>query len=601
MQGWTIQKILFYVGLVLFLPGLAALGYTLYEGPAAWATDGNTFWGTPIALFVFWIGLAHAGTLISAIFLALGVRMDRRTAVIAELSTLCSLVIAALFPLMHLGVMENFYMVAPFADARGNFANLRSPLVWDFCCIAVYGTLSLVFFFTHLKSNVVPALAKLRRPLAWLLFPLVLWVHTIVSLDFATTFVPQWQGAFFPMYFIAGAIYSGLALVNALLWAEGYRVRLLERLMLCCSWTLIVIWFWDFLQKGEICLPAVILAGVIPQLLWVEAIRDNRTLRALVNFCILFGLFAERLYLVIPSMNTRDGILHWADYGLMLFSVGLFILMFFRLRKKLDSYIAVDSAYFGEVDGSELAQNETPEIEEDNSYKVPWTTVEFKMLWMPLLVGILSAVLFCVWSFDQEVFISAGAGFVNVIPVLYPIVALVTTFLLCLKFVRENRVFPNFGVRGKVLLTLMIMIVALLGGMLYGGGSSTAASVSADKPLSVSADSHNPVLLWNSRCATCHGADGNFNQKFVREYYPVPQKLDLARIDSLGLDSLTAVIMNGRNNMNAFGNRMTQADAHALAAYMKQLAEQKSAEQKSAEQKSAEQKAAVEPSDKEAP
>lgn len=113
MQGWTIQKILFYVGLVLFLPGLAALGYTLYEGPAAWATDGNTFWGTPIALFVFWIGLAHAGTLISAIFLALGVRMDRRTAVIAELSTLCSLVIAALFPLMHLGVMENFYMVPP--------------------------------------------------------------------------------------------------------------------------------------------------------------------------------------------------------------------------------------------------------------------------------------------------------------------------------------------------------------------------------------------------------------------------------------------------------------------------------------------------------
>lgn len=76
----------------------------------------------------------------------------------------------------------------------------------------------------------------------------------------------------------------------------------------------------------------------------------------------------------------------------------------------------------------------------------------------------------------------------------------------------------------------------------------------------------------------------------------MPQKLDLARIDSLGLDSLTAVIMNGRNNMNAFGNRMTQADAHALAAYMKQLAEQKSAEQKSAKQK-----AAVEPSDKEAP
>ena len=213
-------RYLMLAGLALFLPGLCALGYSLYEGPSSWMLDSRTFWGMPISLFVFWVGLAHAGTLLSAVFLALDIKLDRRTALIAELSTLASLVFAGIFPLMHLGYLQNFYMVAPFLDARGNFANVSSPLVWDFCCIAVYAILSLLFFVMHLKARVNPALDKYRKPMAWLLFPLVLWVHTVVSLDFATTFVPEWRGAFFPVYFIAGAIFSGIALVNLLLCTE---------------------------------------------------------------------------------------------------------------------------------------------------------------------------------------------------------------------------------------------------------------------------------------------------------------------------------------------------------------------------------------------
>ena len=96
-----IFRILLYIGLGLLLPGCAALGYSLWEGPAAWSTDVRTFWGTPISLFVFWIGIAHAGTLISAIFLALDVHLDRRTSMLAELTTLCALVVAAIFPLMR--------------------------------------------------------------------------------------------------------------------------------------------------------------------------------------------------------------------------------------------------------------------------------------------------------------------------------------------------------------------------------------------------------------------------------------------------------------------------------------------------------------------
>jgi len=579
MQGSSFQKMLLCIGLLLFLPGLAALGYSLYEGPISWNVDSRTYWGIPVSLFVFWIGLAHAGTLISAIFLALGIQLDRRTAMLAELSTLVCLAIAAIFPLMHLGVVENFYMVAPFADSRGNFANIRSPLVWDFCCIAVYGLLSVTFFWTHLKADALPALVKLRRPMAWLLFPLVLWVHTIVSLDFATTFVPEWRGAFFPMYFIVGAIYSGLALVNALLCAEGYRVRLLERCMLAGSWILIGIWVWDFLLKGSFCVSAFVLAGVIPQLLILERVRDSRWGRDLINLSILFGLFAERFYLVLPEYSAGNAV-NWVGYGLMAFSVGMFLLLFFGIRRLLDSSFVGEGAYFGEVDGSDMAQNETSEIADDG-YKIPWTTEEFRMLRGPLLIGLLVSILFVVWGLSQSVFENTIASFINVIPVIYPIMALTASLVLYIKFFRLNKVLGNIGKVGKVLLSVLLILGALACGMLYAGGSSIPSEqeVSAE-PYAGSPDSESlkdislgrSALLWNSRCATCHGADGKFNKKFVREFYPVPQKLDMDRVDSIGTDSLTRVILYGRNNMNAYGDRLTESEARALVEYMRHLA-----------------------------
>ena len=306
-------RVLFFIGLALLLPGLAAMGVSLCGGPVEWFTDKGTFWGLPISLFVFWIGLAHAGTLISAIFLVLDIKMDRRTALLAEMSTLCSLAVAVCFPLVHLGVVENFYMVAPLMDARGNISNLRSPLVWDFCCIAAYGVLSLLFFVCHFVMEPVkedsPTVAaarawikKVRRPMAWILFPLVLWVHTVVSLDFATTFVPQWQGAYFPLYFIAGAIYSGLALVSLLLMAENYRVRLIEKLTLVCSWFMILFWLWNFVLNGEFCVSAFVFAGLLPQLFFVEAVRESWWGHLFLCLSILAGMLLERIVMVSPSI-----------------------------------------------------------------------------------------------------------------------------------------------------------------------------------------------------------------------------------------------------------------------------------------------------------
>ena len=581
-------RYLMLAGLALFLPGMAALGYSLWEGPSAWMLDSRTFWGTPISLFVFWIGLAHAGTLLSAVFLVLDIKLDRRTALIAELSTLTSLVFAGIFPLMHLGLPENFYMAVPFLDARGQFGNVRSPLVWDFCCIVVYAVLSLLFFVTHLKSRVNPALEKYRKPMAWLLFPLVLWVHTIVSLDFAATFVPQWRGAFFPVYFIAGAIFSGIALVNMLLCAEGYRVRLLERLQLICSWLLCVIWFWDFLLKGSFCASAFIFAGAIPQLWLVSAVRDNKWGRVGLSLGVLLGLFLERVYLVSPEFGSPASCsVGWVDMGLIAFSVGGFILLFFGVRRLLNRYAENAGAYFGEVDGSDMAKVEEAEdvermkasglgIEkmERGFYIQPWSSEEYRILRFPLLVGIAAMLFFVVWAWGQSSFDNVELSLANLIPLTYPIEALVAVLVL---FVQAYFVEKSFVLqwREKLPGAILLVMVGACMGAFFAGGASERSSVSVGAVPFALEKSAQPAMLWNARCAMCHGADGNFNEKFVREYYPVPQKLDLQRLDSLGTDSLVRVIMNGRNNMNAYGNRLTFDEAYGLVHYMRLLASQK--------------------------
>ncbi len=561
-----IFRILLYAGLALLLPGLAALGYSLWEGPAAWSLDARTFWGTPISLFVFWIGLAHAGTLISAILLALGVSLDRRTSMLAELTTLCALVVAAVFPLMHLGVVENFYMVIPFLDARGTFANVGSPLVWDFCCIAIYAILSLVFFVIHLLSDRFQALENLRRPMAWLLFPLVLWVHTIVSLDFAVTFVPEWRGAFFPLYFIAGAIYSGLAMVNVLLVAEGCRVRMLEKLMVAGSFVMLAFWVWNFALKGDWNFSVFAFGALLPQLWWVSTFRESAIGRLFVSGSVLLGLWLERFYLVMPAEPREFG---WIDMGLIVFSVGLFTTLLVLLRIKLRKPIEGDELLFGEVD-----EKPAPVVEHHTE---PLTSREFIVLRFPLLVGVLVALVYTLWAVSRPAFDTVALGLPNVAALFFPIVALVASVVLC------ARPAWNIGRGSRYLKLIIIVCVALfafLAGMFYAGGSSTPSKylTGVDIPQFVEGgsavvpDSLHARAIWNARCSSCHGTDGKFNEKFIREFYPVPQKLTAARLDSLGEDSLVHVILNGRTNMNPYGDRITESEARALVRYMRSLA-----------------------------
>ena len=549
-------RIPIYIGMALLLLGATAFGVSLWDGPAAWHTDLRTLWGTPIALFVLWIGLAHAGTLISAIFLALGFPLDRRTSMIAELSTLCSLVVAGTFPLLHLGVIENFYMVIPFLDVRGNFANMRSPLVWDFCSIAVYAIVSSIFFVTHLLSEKWESLKKMVRPMSWLLFPLVLWVHTVVSLDFAVTFVPEWRGAFFPIYFICGAIYSGLALVIILLMAEHCRVRLLEKLMLALSWIMAAFWLWEFMLKGTGSFEVVFLGVVVPQLLWLRPIRDNSFVIMLVAVSVILALGLERYILVTPSEYNVGNAFGWVDMGLVVFSLGLFVTLFFVLRVKLRKPLEGDDVVMGEL---------SVQVEEAENPAVGELSNNFHLLRLPLLVGFLVTLLYVLWAVSVFPDPMTSLSVVNIAPLCLPLLVFVAMVTLC------ARPFWNvLNSKVKYAFVALMGVVGILAGMFWAGGSSVAApgavsvqELSTFKPAE---------KIWEARCTSCHGKDGQFNEKFVREFYPVPQKLSLERLDSLGMDSLVSVIMHGRINMNAYGDRLTEEEARGLVLYMRLLA-----------------------------
>ncbi len=239
-----------FVGLLIaggFLSGfIVAITWLLYRGLGIWGINVPVMWAFDITNFVWWIGIGHAGTLISAILLLL--KQDWRTSInrFAEAMTLFAVACAGVFPLIHLGRPWLFYWLLPYPNTMGLWAQWRSPLVWDVFAVSTYGTVSLFFWYIGL----IPDVATLRDRaqnvfakyaygflalgwtgsakhwhryrtayvlLAGLSTPLVVSVHTVVSFDFSTANMPGWHTTVFPPYFVAGAIYSGFAMVATLM------------------------------------------------------------------------------------------------------------------------------------------------------------------------------------------------------------------------------------------------------------------------------------------------------------------------------------------------------------------------------------------------
>jgi len=238
-----------YLGVLIGLAGSGLLAmavtYLFYRGVGIWGINIPVAWGFAIVNFVWWIGIGHAGTLISAILLLLKQPWRNSINRFAEAMTLFAVACAGMFPVLHLGRPWLAYWLFPYPSTMTVWPQFRSPLVWDVFAVSTYGTISLLFWFTGL----IPDLATMRDQaqniwakriygllamgwrgsarhwkryqsayllLAGLSTPLVLSVHTVVSFDFAIAQVPGWHTTIFPPYFVAGAIYSGFAMVLVL-------------------------------------------------------------------------------------------------------------------------------------------------------------------------------------------------------------------------------------------------------------------------------------------------------------------------------------------------------------------------------------------------
>ncbi len=241
-RGWLFGlAVSFTFVMILFY----AITYLLIKGVGIWGINVPVAWGFAIANFVWWVGIGHAGTLISAVLLLL--KQKWRTSInrFAEAMTLFAVACAGLFPLIHLGRPWDFYWLIPYPNTMSLWPQFRSPLVWDFFAVSTYLTVSILFWFLGMVPDLRAVYNQARTPwkkfffgvislgwrgdavhwkyydsayylLAALATPLVVSVHSIVSLDFAVAIVPGWHSTIFPPYFVAGAILSGFAMVLTL-------------------------------------------------------------------------------------------------------------------------------------------------------------------------------------------------------------------------------------------------------------------------------------------------------------------------------------------------------------------------------------------------
>jgi molybdopterin-containing oxidoreductase family membrane subunit len=392
-KGWWFG---FAISFALLMMLLYAIGMLLVVGVGIWGINVPVAWGFAIVNFVWWIGIGHAGTLISAILLLL--HQHWRTSInrFAEAMTLFAVACAGLFPLLHMGRPWFFYWLFPYPNTMQMWPNFRSPLVWDVFAVSTYFTVSLLFWYVGL----LPDLATLRDRspsrvgrviygilamgwrgsayhwkryemtyllLAGLATPLVLSVHTVVSFDFAVAQVPGWHSTIFPPYFVAGAIYSGFAMVlilaiplRAVYGLEDFitqrhlqnsaKIMLATGLMVAYGYFIEAFMAWysqnpyeKFTQVNRFFGPyavaywALIACNVlIPQLLWLKRVRSSPAGLFAVSLVVLTGMWLERYVIVITSLHRDFLPSSWGmyaptgwDWAIYVGTIGLFFSLLF--------------------------------------------------------------------------------------------------------------------------------------------------------------------------------------------------------------------------------------------------------------------------------
>ncbi len=391
--GWLAG---FLVSFALVMLLFYAIGYVLIRGVGVWGINIPVGWGFAIVNFVWWIGIGHAGTLISAVLLLLNQKWRTSINRFAEAMTLFAVGCAGLFPLLHLGRPWFFYWLFPYPSTMGVWPQFRSPLVWDVFAVATYFTVSLLFWFVGL----IPDLATLRDRattrtsritygmlamgwrgsamhwhryevayllLAGLATPLVVSVHTVVSFDFAIAILPGWHSTIFPPYFVAGAIYSGFAMVltlaiplRAVYHLEDFitmrhlenmaKVMLATGLIVAYGYLMELFMAWysgnvyeGFTAWNRIVGPygpaywALILCNVVlPQALWFKRVRTNVPALFALALVVNLGMWLERFVIVITSLHRDFLPSSWGmysptfwDWAVFTGTIGLFVALVF--------------------------------------------------------------------------------------------------------------------------------------------------------------------------------------------------------------------------------------------------------------------------------
>jgi Ni/Fe-hydrogenase subunit HybB-like protein len=391
--GWFIAFAISFSLLMVFLYAVAKL---FVVGIGIWGVNIPVGWGFAIVNFVWWIGIGHAGTLISAILLLLRQKWRNSINRFAEAMTLFAVACAGVYPILHLGRPWLAYWLFPYPNTMSLWPQFRSPLIWDVFAVSTYATVSLLFWFVGL----IPDFATLRDRatrrmprftygmlamgwrgsaihwhryetasllLAGLATPLVVSVHTIVSFDFAVSIVPGWHTTVFPPYFVAGAIYSGFAMVMTLAIPLRYvygledfitlrhlqnmaKVMLATGLIVGYGYTVETFIAWysadsyeQFMINNRWTGPygpfywALIFCNIVaPQILWFKKIRTNVPVLFVMALVVNVGMWLERFIIVVTSLHRDFLPSSWGmyyptkwDWATYIGTFGLFLSLLF--------------------------------------------------------------------------------------------------------------------------------------------------------------------------------------------------------------------------------------------------------------------------------
>jgi molybdopterin-containing oxidoreductase family membrane subunit len=390
------------ISLTVLAIGLYATIVLLWEGIGVWGLNKTVGWAWDITNFVWWVGIGHAGTLISAILLLFRQKWRMSINRAAEAMTIFAVICAAMFPGFHMGrLWLGFYWALPLPNTFGSlWVNFNSPLLWDVFAISTYFIVSAVFWyigmipdFATIRDRATNKISKMiygalsfgwdgaaktwsryesvALILAGLAAPLVLSVHTIVSFDFAASVIPGWHTTIFPPYFVAGAIFSGFAMVMTLMlvarqvmnlkdYITIYHIELMNIIIIITGSIVGVAYLTEFFISWYSGVPAeqyaflnratgpywwaywtMMTCNVIsPQLFWIRKVRTSIIASFILSIVVNIGMWFERFVIIVTSLHRDYLPSSWAmfyptfyDVGEYLFSLGFFFTSFLLFAK----------------------------------------------------------------------------------------------------------------------------------------------------------------------------------------------------------------------------------------------------------------------------